>query len=248
MIIIPAIDLRGGRCVRLTQGQASAETVYSENPVKIAKRWYDEGAEMLHIVNLDAALNKNDAENLKALQSILFEVNIPVQFGGGVRSLDDVRAIDELGATRIVIGTTAIENPLLLHQIIDEFGSTIVVGIDARDGKVALRGWEKLSNIDAIDFAQKVAEMGIERIVYTDIARDGMLSGINLDATREIAEASGLKVTASGGVASVDDIYALKDLEPYGVDSVIVGKALYEGVFTLEEALDAAESDDDEGE
>lgn len=248
MIIIPAIDLRGGRCVRLTQGQASAETVYSENPVKIAKRWYDEGAEMLHIVNLDAALNKNDAENLKALQSILFEVNIPVQFGGGVRSLEDVRAIDELGATRIVIGTTAIENPQLLHQIIDEFGSTIVVGIDARDGKVALRGWEKLSNIDAIGFAQKVAEMGIERIVYTDIARDGMLSGINLDATREIAEASGLKVTASGGVASVDDIYALKELEPYGVDSVIVGKALYEGVFTLEEALDAAESDDDEGE
>jgi phosphoribosylformimino-5-aminoimidazole carboxamide ribotide isomerase len=246
MIIIPAIDLRGGRCVRLTQGQASAETVYSENPIKIAKRWCDEGAEMLHIVNLDAALNKNDADNLKALQSILFEVSIPVQFGGGVRSLEDVRRIDELGATRIVIGTTAIENPLLLHQIIDEFGSTIVVGIDARDGKVALRGWEKLSNIDAIEFAQKVAEMGIERIVYTDIARDGMLSGINLDTTREIAEASGLKVTASGGVASLDDIYALKELEPSGVDSVIVGKALYEGVFSLEEALDAAESDEGE--
>ena len=120
-----------------------------------------------------------------------------------------------------------------------------IVGIDAREGKVALRGWEKLSNIDAVDFAQKVAGMGIERIVYTDIARDGMLSGINLDATREIAEASGLKVTASGGVASLDDIYALRELEPYGVDSVIVGKALYEGVFTLEDALDAAESDAD---
>ena len=245
MIIIPAIDLRGGRCVRLTQGQASAETVYAENPVKVAKRWYDEGAEMLHIVNLDAALNKNDAENLKALERILFEVNIPVQFGGGVRTVDDARRIDELGATRIVIGTAAIENPVLLEHIIEEFGSTIVVGIDTRDGKVALRGWEKLSNIDAIDFAQKVAGMGIERIVYTDIARDGMLSGINLDATREIAEASGLKVTASGGVASLDDIYALRELEPYGVDSVIVGKALYEGVFTLEEALDAAESDAD---
>jgi len=241
MIIIPAIDLRGGRCVRLTQGLASAETVYAENPVKVAKRWCDEGAEMLHIVNLDAALNKDDRDNLKALERILMEVNVPVQFGGGVRTLDDVRAIDELGATRIVIGTTAIENPILLNQIIDEFGSTIVVGIDARDGKVALRGWEKLSNINAIDFAQKVAEMGVERIVYTDIARDGMLSGINIEATRAIAEASGLHVTASGGVATLDDIYAVKELEEYGVDSVIVGKALYEGVFTLEEALDAAE-------
>jgi phosphoribosylformimino-5-aminoimidazole carboxamide ribotide isomerase len=241
MIIIPAIDLRGGRCVRLTQGQASAETVYSESPIVIAKRWYDEGAEMLHIVNLDAALNKDDTENLKALERILYEVNIPVQFGGGVRSLDDVRRLDELGATRIVIGTTAIENPVLLTHIVDEFGSTVVVGIDAREGKVALRGWEKLSNVNAIDFAQKIAEMGVERLVYTDIARDGMLSGINIEATKEIAEASGLKVTASGGVASLDDIYALKELEQYGVDSVIIGKALYEGVFTLEEALDAAE-------
>jgi phosphoribosylformimino-5-aminoimidazole carboxamide ribotide isomerase len=241
MIIIPAIDLRGGRCVRLTQGQASAETVYSESPLVIAKRWYDEGAEMLHIVNLDAALNKDDTENLKALERILYEVNIPVQFGGGVRSLDDVRRLDELGATRIVIGTTAIENPVLLTHIVDEFGSTVVVGIDAREGKVALRGWEKLSNVNAIDFAQKISEMGVERLVYTDIARDGMLSGINIDATKEIAEACGLKVTASGGVASLDDIYALKELEQYGVDSVIIGKALYEGVFTLEEALDAAE-------
>src|SRR5215212_4357797 len=171
MIIIPAIDLRGGRCVRLTQGQASAETVYSENPVVVAKRWYDEGAEMLHVVNLDAALGKNDAENLKALERILYEVNIPVQFGGGVRTLDDAKRLDELGATRIVIGTAAIENPVLLEHIIDEFGDTIVVGIDARDGKVALRGWEKMSAIDAIDFAQRMAGMGISRIVYTDIAR-----------------------------------------------------------------------------
>ncbi len=241
MIVIPAIDLRGGRCVRLSQGQAAAQTVYAENPIKVAKRWCDEGAEMLHVVNLDAAFNQDDRDNLKALERILLEVNVPVQFGGGVRTLDDVRRIDDLGATRIVIGTTAIENPLLLNQIIDVFGSTIVVGIDARDGKVALRGWEKLSNINAIDFAQKVAELGVERIVYTDISRDGMLSGINLEATREIAEASGLKVTASGGVATLDDIYAVKELEDYGVDSVIVGKALYEGVFTLDEALDAAE-------
>ena len=241
MIVIPAIDLRGGRCVRLSQGMASAETVYAENPIRVAKRWCEEGAEMLHIVNLDAAFNKDDRDNLKALERILMEVNVPVQFGGGVRSLDDVRAIDELGATRIVIGTTAIENPQLLNQIIDEFSSTIVVGIDARDGIVALRGWEKMSDIKAIDFAQKVADMGVTRIVYTDIARDGMLTGINLEATRAIAEASGIHVTASGGVATLDDIYAVKELEEFGVDSVIVGKALYEGVFTLEEALEAAE-------
>src|SRR5437870_2783656 len=191
MIIIPAIDLRGGRCVRLTQGRAADETVYCENPIAVARRWAEAGAEMLHIVNLDGALNRDDTDNLKALERILFEVSIPVQFGGGVRSPDDVRRVDELGATRIVIGTTAIENPILLQRIVDEFSSTVVVGIDAREGKVALRGWEKLSNLNAVDFAQKVAEMGVERIVYTDIARDGMMSGVNLEATREIAETSG---------------------------------------------------------
>lgn len=246
MIIIPAIDLRGGRCVRLTQGQVSAETVYSENPVSVARRWVDEGAEMLHIVNLDGALNQKDALNLKALEKILFEVSIPVQFGGGVRTKDDVRRLDELGVTRIVIGTTAIENPVLLEHIVGEYGSTVVVGIDARDGKVALRGWEKFSQLHAIDFAQKVAEMGVDRIIYTDIARDGMLSGINVETTQEIAEASGLKVTASGGVATIADILAVRKLQGFGVDSLIIGKALYEGVFTLGDALDAAEMEDEE--
>lgn len=241
MIIIPAIDLRGGRCVRLTQGRAADETVYSENPVTVARRWYDAGAEILHIVNLDGALGTGDRDNLKALERILYEVNIPIQFGGGVRTFDDVRRLDELGATRIVLGTTALENPVLLEHIVGEFGSTVVVGIDARDGKVAVRGWEKVSSIDAVELAKRVADLGVERVVYTDIERDGMLTGVNLDATREIAETSGLKVTASGGVSSLDDIYALKDLEEFGVDSVIIGKALYEGTFTLEDALDAAE-------
>jgi phosphoribosylformimino-5-aminoimidazole carboxamide ribotide isomerase len=241
MIIIPAIDLRGGRCVRLTQGQASAETVYSENPVAMARQWEEAGAEMLHVVNLDGAMNKDDRENLRALENILYEVSLPVQFGGGVRSLGDVERLDELGATRIVIGTAAVENPILLQHIIDEFGDTIVVGIDAREGRVALRGWKEQTDLSAIDFAVKLAEMGVERIVYTDISRDGMLTGVNLTATREIAEASGLRVTASGGVSSLDDIYAVKELEQYGVDSLIIGKALYEGVFTLEDALDAAE-------
>jgi phosphoribosylformimino-5-aminoimidazole carboxamide ribotide isomerase len=241
MIIIPAIDLRGGRCVRLTQGQASAETIYSENPVAIARQWEEAGAEMIHVVNLDGAMNKDDRANLRALENILYEVSLPVQFGGGVRSLGDVERLDELGATRIVIGTAAVENPILLQHIIDEFGDTIVVGIDAREGRVALRGWKEQTDLSAIDFASKLAEMGVERIVYTDISRDGMLTGVNIDATREIAEASGLKVTASGGVSSLDDIYAVKDLEEYGVDSLIIGKALYEGLFTLEDALDAAD-------
>ncbi len=241
MIIIPAIDLRSGRCVRLTQGQASAETVYSENPVAIAKQWYEAGAEMLHIVNLDGAMNLDDSKNIRVMSDILYQINLPIQFGGGVRALDEVQRLDELGVTRIVVGTAAIENPQLLQALLDDFGSTIVVGIDAREGKVALRGWQKTADMLAVDLAQKVADMGVERIVYTDIARDGMLSGINLDATREIAEVSGLKVTASGGVATLDDIYAVKELEEFGVDSLIIGKALYEGAFTLEEALDAAD-------
>ncbi|HEX4948122.1 MAG TPA: 1-(5-phosphoribosyl)-5-[(5-phosphoribosylamino)methylideneamino]imidazole-4-carboxamide isomerase [Blastocatellia bacterium] len=241
MIIIPAIDLRGGRCVRLTQGQASAETVYSENPVAVAKQWYDAGAEMLHVVNLDGAMNLDDSKNLRALDDILYEINLPIQFGGGVRSIADVQKLDDLGVTRIVVGTAAIENPMLLQNLLDEFGSTIVVGIDARNGKVALRGWQKTADITALDLAQKVADMGVERIVYTDISRDGMMSGINVEATREIAEVSGLKVTASGGVASLDDIYNVKELEEFGVDSLIIGKALYEGLFTLEDALDAAD-------
>lgn len=196
---------------------------------------------MLHIVNLDGAMNLDDSKNLRALSDILYAVNLPIQFGGGVRSISDVQRLDDLGVTRIVVGTTAIENPLLLQSMFDEFGSTIVVGIDARNGVVALRGWQKMSDMTALDLAQRVAEMGGERIVYTDIARDGMMSGINLEATQEIAETTGLKVTASGGVASLDDIYAVKDLEEYGVDSLIIGKALYEGLFTLEDALDAAD-------
>jgi phosphoribosylformimino-5-aminoimidazole carboxamide ribotide isomerase len=241
MIIIPAIDLRGGRCVRLTQGQASAETVYSENPVAVAKKWYDAGAEMLHIVNLDGAMNLDDSKNVRALDDILYAVNLPIQFGGGVRSIADVQKLDDIGVTRIVVGTAAIENPMLLQSLLDDFGSTIVVGIDARNGLVALRGWQKTADITALDLAQKVADMGVERIVYTDISRDGMMSGINLEATREIAEISGLKVTASGGVATLDDIYSVKELEEFGVDSLIIGKALYEGSFTLEDALDAAD-------
>jgi len=241
MIIIPAIDLRGGRCVRLVQGRTATETVYSENPVNMARRWYDAGAEILHIVNLDGAMGKDDRDNLKALERILYEVDIPVQFGGGVRSIDDVRRLDDLGATRIVLGTTSIENPVLLEHIVGEFATTIVVGIDAREGRVAMRGWEKTSTVDAIEFAQKVADLGVERIVFTDIDRDGMLNGLNIESTRQIAEASGLKVTASGGVGSLDDVAALKEIESSGVDSVIIGKALYEGRFSLEEALDLAE-------
>ena len=202
MIIIPAIDLRGGRCVRLVQGRTANETVYSENPVNMARRWYDAGAEILHVVNLDGAMGKDDRDNLKALERILYEVDIPVQFGGGVRSIDDVRRLDDLGATRIVLGTTSIENPVLLEHIVGEFATTIVVGIDAREGRVAMRGWEKTSTVDAIEFAQKVADLGVERIVFTDIDRDGMLNGLNIESTRQIAEASGLKVTASGGVGS----------------------------------------------
>lgn len=239
MIIIPAIELRGGRCAKMAQGRAADELNYSENPVNVARRWYDAGAEILHVVNLDGLFGKDDRNNLRAFESILYEVNIPIQFDGGVHSIEDARRIDELGATRIVIGAAAVENPILLEHIVGEFGSTIVVTIDARNGKVTLRNEEKLSQFDAATLAQRVSDLGVERIIYTDIEH-GVTSDFNFEAMRQIAELSGLKVAASGEVSSLDDIYILKDLEDYGVDSVIIGKALYEGRFTLEDALDVA--------
>lgn len=244
MILYPAIDLKDGACVRLRAGRMEDATLYSRDPAAQSQSFLEAGFDWLHVVDLDGAF-AGTGRNRAAIEAILRATRAQIQLGGGLRDLAALEGWLAMGVARLVLGTAAVRDPEFAKSACARFPGRIAIGIDARDGKVALRGWEKLSNIDAIDFAQKVGEMGVERIVYTDITRDGMLSGINLETTREIAEASGLKVTASGGVASLDDIYALKELEPYGVDSVIVGKALYEGVFTLEEALDAAESDAD---
>lgn len=238
MLIIPAIDLRKGLCVRLKQGHKQDAKVYHDDAVEIATGYQSDGAQMLHVVDLDGAFADPNSLNRRVLGKIVSRIDIPVQFGGGLRTLTDIEQVIELGVSRVVVGTLAIETPETLVQALRSFGSaSVVVGIDARNGQVTTRGWEKTEKVSAIDLAQQVALAGIERIVYTDVARDGMLSGANIEQTCAIARASGLKVTASGGIASLNDIQRIKSVSEFGIDSVIIGTALYEGRFTLKEAL-----------
>jgi phosphoribosylformimino-5-aminoimidazole carboxamide ribotide isomerase len=238
MIVYPAIDLRKGRCVRLQQGDAAAETVFADDPVDAARRWASEGAEWLHVVNLDGALGETGAANLIALRRILAAVGLPVQFGGGLRSLEDIAALLELGVTRVVLGTVAVREPEIVQSAIERFGSErVAVGIDARAGLVAVQGWRDLSTVRAADLGLQMRVLGVERVIYTDIARDGMLTGVNVEATVALAQATGLGVIASGGVASLEDLRALRPYEPNGVEGVIIGMALYRGAIALDEAI-----------
>lgn len=241
MIIYPAIDLRGGRCVRLRQGDFTEETVFAEDPTLAAQRWAAEGAEWLHVVNLDGAVGEKATANLAALRRILEAVELPVQFGGGLRRLEDVARVLELGVSRVILGTVAVREPAIVEQAIARYGAQAVsVGIDARDGRVAVQGWQDVSDVQAVDLAQRVREQGVERIVYTDISRDGMLTGVNVEATAELALASGLRVIASGGVGSLEDVRALKRREADGIEGVIIGMALYRGAVPLKQALTIA--------
>jgi phosphoribosylformimino-5-aminoimidazole carboxamide ribotide isomerase len=240
MLIIPAIDLRDGRCVRLTQGRRAEVKVYDGDPVEIARRFEDAGARLLHVVDLDGAFADANSLNRKVARRIIRAVEIPVQFGGGLRSVTDVQQLIEYGAAQVVIGTLAAESPETLERFVQLFGFRICVGIDARGGQVVTHGWEQEGKIGAVELARRVADAGVDRIVYTDVSRDGMLEGVNLEQTCHIARESGLRVTASGGVSSLADIEQLRSIRQCGVDSVIVGKALYEGRFTLEEALRVA--------
>jgi phosphoribosylformimino-5-aminoimidazole carboxamide ribotide isomerase len=240
MLIIPAIDLKNGRCVRLTQGRQSEMTVYDENPVEVAKKFASAGAKMIHVVDLDGAFKGGESPNRTVMMKIVQEVDAPVEFGGGIRSLDDVEQLCDAGVARVVLGTLAAESPALLREFVACFSSRICVGIDARDGRVMARGWITATNSTALDLARTVADCGVERIIYTDIARDGTLTGPNIDQTLAVLRATNVRVTASGGVSSLDDIKRLRDVGEPLLDSVIVGKALYEGRFKLEEALQIA--------
>ncbi|MDD2211756.1 MAG: 1-(5-phosphoribosyl)-5-[(5-phosphoribosylamino)methylideneamino]imidazole-4-carboxamide isomerase [Clostridia bacterium] len=240
MLVIPAIDLRDGRCVRLVQGERSSEIVYSAEPVKMAKEWEDKGASYLHLVDLDGAFT-GTPQNLDIVQEIVQAIQIPVQLGGGIRSYDVVKEVLDLGVERVVLGTAAILSEQLLLQCLQDFGEQIAVGIDGRDGMVAIEGWESTVEITVYELSQKIAASGVKRIVFTDTRRDGTLRGPNIEATKKIAEVSGLKVIASGGVSCVEDLYKLKGLEEYGVDGVIMGKALYSGAVHLKEALEILE-------
>jgi phosphoribosylformimino-5-aminoimidazole carboxamide ribotide isomerase len=237
MLVIPAIDLRKGKCVRLTQGRIEAATIYDADPIKVAAAFENDGAQMLHVVDLDGAFGEANQRNREVLRGLVPAITIPVQFGGGLRSHKDIERAISLGVARVVIGTLAVESPDLLAEIIREFGERVAVGIDARNGQVVTRGWETEEQLSASTLAQRVAAAGVERIIYTDIQRDGTLAGINVDQTRRIAETSGLKITASGGVASLDDLKRLATGSQCGIDSVIIGKALYERRFNLQDAI-----------
>ena len=237
MIVIPAIDLRDGRCVRLTQGRKSDVTVYNEQPLAVAKEFAAAGAEIIHIVDLDGAFSGSGSPNRDVVKQIVANVDVPIEFGGGIRSLEDVQELCDAGVARVVLGTVAAESPQLLKDLVTRFSTRICVGIDARDGRVMTRGWEATTPVMAVDLARSVAECGVKRIIYTDIARDGMLVGPNIEQTVAVVRAANVSVTASGGVSSLDDLKRLRDTGEPLLDSVIVGKALYEGKFKLEDAI-----------
>lgn len=237
MLVIPAIDLKNGSCVRLLQGRETDVTVYDENPVAVARRFAAAGARMIHVVDLDGAFRGGESPNRVVVKEIVAAVDVPVEFGGGIRSLADVQQLCEAGVAQVVLGTVAAESPELLQEMVSRFGEKICVGVDARDGQMTSRGWQTVTRIAAVDLARSVAAAGVRRLIYTDISRDGMLTGPNIEQTVAVARAANVPVTASGGVSSLDDLKRLRDSGEPLVDSVIVGKALYEQKFKLEDAL-----------
>jgi phosphoribosylformimino-5-aminoimidazole carboxamide ribotide isomerase len=239
MLIIPAIDLKDGRCVRLFQGEMDHETVYFEDPVAAAKHWITEGASFLHIVDLNGAVEGRPMHT-KVVEAICKQPGLSVELGGGLRSIKTVEAALNLGVSRVVIGTAAYDNAEFLRTLCKRFTGKIVVGIDARDGKVAVKGWKETTSMDAVELAKRCEEDGASRIIYTDISRDGTNGGVNLDETLKIARAVRIPVIASGGVATLDDIRKLLPLEKDGVEGVIVGRALYSGTLTFKDTLRAA--------
>ena len=236
MQIIPAIDLKDGRCVRLFQGVMDKETVYFEDPVDAARHWIGEGATFLHLVDLNGAVAGRPVHS-REVAGICGLVGLSVELGGGLRSVDAVQAAIDLGVSRVVIGTAAYDNAELLRTLCKKFAGKIVVGIDARQGKVAVKGWQETTAMTAVDLAKRCADDGAGRIIYTDIIRDGTRDGVNLEETLKIARAVKLPIIASGGVATLEDIRRLRPLEKDGVEGVIVGKALYAGAFSFADAL-----------
>lgn len=235
--IYPAIDLRNGRVVRLQYGDPDKETVFGDDPVAMGQRWADAGATWLHVVNLDGAFDEAGAANWQALPA-LTKLGVPVQFGGGIRTLTDVERALDAGVTRVILGTAAIENPALVKEAIDRFGSArIAVGIDARDGRVKTRGWQTETAVTPTELGRGMADLGVTTVIYTDISRDGVLTGVNAAATAKLAQATGLHVIASGGVATLDDIHRCHALTSAGVIGVITGRALYDGRIDLAEAI-----------
>ena len=239
MEIIPAIDLKGGECVRLLQGDMEKATVFSSDPVETAKRWEAEGATRLHVVDLDGAF-KGKPENRAVIESIVDALHIPVQVGGGIRDLETIDYYIESGIDRVILGTIAQKSPELVIKACELFHERIVVGIDAKDGKVAIQGWAEVTSESAMALAAVYEDYGVAAIIYTDISKDGMMEGPNLEATKELALSVDIPIIASGGVSSLDDIEGLLPLEKDGVEGVITGKAIYSGALDLKEAIKLA--------
>lgn len=239
MLLIPAIDLKGGQCVRLRQGRMNDATVFSDTPADVAKRFADEGAERIHVVDLDGAF-KGAPANFKVIEEIVAAVDVPVQVGGGIRDEETVQRYLNAGVQYVIIGTKAVNAPHFLHDLCLEFPRHIIVSLDAKDGRVALNGWAKVTGHDVIETAIHCERDGVEAIIYTDIARDGMMQGFNAESTSALARALKTPVIASGGVSSLDDIRRLKEIEADGVAGAVIGRALYEGSLDFKEAVKIA--------
>jgi phosphoribosylformimino-5-aminoimidazole carboxamide ribotide isomerase len=236
MLLIPAIDLKGGKCVRLRQGRMEDNTVFSDDPVAVAGRWVEAGAKRLHLVDLDGAFAGRPV-NAEVIREIAAAFpDLPIQVGGGIRDEETIEAYLAAGVQFAIIGTKAVNVPHFVADVCAEFPGHIIVGLDAKDGKVAIDGWSKLSSHDVIDMAQHFERDGVEAIIYTDISRDGMMQGVNVDATRKLAQAINIPVIASGGVTNLDDLRALKAVQEDGIMGAILGRALYEGTIDLVEA------------
>ena len=242
MLIIPAIDIRAGNCVMLTQGRLEAETIFSKDPVFMAKLMQAKGAKRLHVVDLDGAF-QGMPKNIEILRSIRSAVQIPIEFGGGVRSMKTIEVLIEAGIEHIILGTVAVYHPEVLRQAANKYGDKIILALDVRDSKVAIAGWKETTTIDAVELAKKAKELGIREIIYTDIKKDGMMEGPNLEGLENIAVESGVGVIASGGVSKLEDVINIKKLEKKGVIGAIVGKALYTEDIKLEEAIKIAEKE-----
>ena len=237
MIIFPAIDIRDGKCVRLFKGDFNQETVFSDKPEEMAKKWQAEGAEFLHLVDLDGAL-AGKSQNLATVKKIIAAVNIPVELGGGIRTMENIDEVLALGVKRVILGSVAVKNPELVKEACAKYGERIVVGIDAKDGIVAVDGWGVSGNVDVITLAKEMAKAGVKTIIYTDISRDGTLAGVNVEATAKLARESGINIVASGGLKSTADIKALLPYEKDGIEGVIVGKSIYMKTLDLAEAIE----------
>ncbi|HHW06046.1 MAG TPA: 1-(5-phosphoribosyl)-5-[(5-phosphoribosylamino)methylideneamino]imidazole-4-carboxamide isomerase [Clostridia bacterium] len=236
MLIIPAIDLREGQCVRLLQGDPEQMTVFSDDPVETAKQWEELGAPIIHLVDLDGAFI-GEPQNLDVVEEISRAVSVPLQLGGGVRTMATIERALAAGVERVVLGTAAIADPDLVQEACRRFGERITVGIDAKDGLVAVEGWEATVEKTFLELGHEVKNWGVNRIIFTDTRRDGTMRGPNLESIRLLAEELGINIIAAGGVSSMDDLRALKELEPFGLEGVIVGKALYMGTVDLREAV-----------